>query len=273
MLSCNLGRARWLALALLIPGLLAPRAVCAQLAVNDLELFLKPVGSSGRSGVIQVSNTTARVVQVLVDVQDWERDLEGRNVFRPVAAGTRGSCGASLKVYPRSIRLDPKRSAPLRVSYEGSDTARCWAIVFVQTNERPPAVRKSHLNYVVRTGVKVYVESPQARRDAVIDGVRVIDSTTVAPGSRRRLTTQVAQVLFRNTGTAHLVVKGNVNVRHADGSDFSTVDVPEFPVVPGGLRRVDVPLPGIPRGKYLLVALLDYAGEEIAAGQTEFEVK
>jgi hypothetical protein len=70
-----------------------------------------------------------------------------------------------------------------------------------------------------------------------------------------------------------LLVKGTVNVRHADGSDFSTVDAPEFPVVPGGLRRLDVPLPAVPRGKYLLIALLDYAGEEIAAGQTEFEVK
>ena len=273
MLSRNLGRARWLALALLVPGLLAPRAVRAQLAVNDLELFLQPSGSSGRSSVIQVSNTTTHVVQVLVDVQDWERDIEGRNIFRPVGAGTRGSCGSNLKAYPLSFRLDPKRSASLRVSYEGSDTVGCWGIVFVQTNERPPAVRQSHLNYVVRTGVKVYVEPPRARRDAAIDGVRVIDSTTITPGSRRRLTMQVAQVLFRNTGSAHLAVKGTVNVRHADGSDFSTVDVAEFPVVPGAERRVDVALPGLPRGKYLLIALLDYEGEEIAAGQTEFEVK
>ncbi len=272
MMSCKPGRVP-LALALLLPGLLVPRAARGQLAVNDLELFLKPTGSSGRSGVIQVSNTTTHPVQVRVDVQDWERDIQGRNVFRPVGTGTSGSCGASLKAYPLSFRLEPRRAAPLRVMYEGSDTVGCWGVVFVQTNERPPAVRQSHLNYLVRTGVKVYVEPPQARRDAAIEGVQVVDSTALVPGSKRRLTMQVAQILFRNTGQAHLLVKGTVNLRHADGSDFSTIDVPEFPMVPGAVRRVDVMLPGLARGRYLAIVLLDYAGEEIAAGQTDFEVR
>jgi P pilus assembly chaperone PapD len=273
MQSRNAGRARSLALALVLLGPLAPRAARAQLAVNDLELFLAPSGRSGRAGVIQVRNTTAHSVQVQVDLQDWERDLDGRNVFRPTGAGTRGSCGPNLKAYPMSFRLNARGSAALRVSYEGSDSVGCWGIVFVQTNERPPAVRQSHLTYVVRTGVKVYVQPPQARRDGAIEGVRVFDTTMAVPGTRRPLAMHRAEVLFRNTGEAHALVKGSLEVRQADGSEAATIDVPEFPVVPGALRRLDTLLPALNPGHYLLVAMLDYGGDEIAAGQADFEVR
>jgi P pilus assembly chaperone PapD len=272
MISRSLGRARAIALALSVIGPLVPGPARAQIAVNELEVFLKPAKSAGRVGVIQVSNTADHAVQVIVDVQDWERDLEGKNVFVPIGQA-RGSCRGAVTAYPTSFRLDAGKSVPLRVSYEGSDTVGCWAIVFVQANERPPAVKQSHLTYVVRTGVKVYVEPPDSRRNAVMEDLRVIDTTQAQPGAKRPVKARVAQVFFRNTGEAHLHVKGSVEVRRTDGSVAATIDVPDFPVVPGALRRLDVTLPTLAAGKYLLIALLDYAGEEIAAGQAGFEVR
>jgi hypothetical protein len=50
------------------------------------------------------------------------------------------------------------------------------------------------------------------------------------------------------------------------------VNIAEFPTLPGATRRLGVPLPRLQRGKYVLLALLDYDGAEIAAGQVDLEI-
>jgi hypothetical protein len=65
---------------------------------------------------------------------------------------------------------------------------------------------------------------------------------------------------------------GKVEIRRTDNTLVSTLDIPEFPTLPGATRRLGVPLPRLPRGKYVLLALLDYEGSEIAAGQVDLEI-
>ena len=38
------------------------------------------------------------------------------------------------------------------------------------------------------------------------------------------------------------------------------------------MRRLGVPLPRLGRGRYVVLALLDYEGAEIAAGQVDLEI-
>ena len=57
------------------------------------------------------------------------------------------------------------------------------------------------------------------------------------------------------------------------GSVPARLEIPEFPVAPGGKRRHALVLPKLKPGRYVALALLDYGGAEIAAGQHEFEVR
>ena len=248
----------------------------AQLAVDQLELVLAPGvpsaaaiagaitgGTAGMSpvGAFTVANDGATLVQATLRVQDWDRTELGDNRFFPTGT-LAGSCGDRIQVFPRALRLEPHASQSVRVTASGDVPTACWAVVFVETTE-PHVVGGRTINYVLRTGVKIYVEPPGLRRDGVVEAMRV-DSTTAA----REL-----QVAFLNTGGVHLVARGTVEIRRPDNSVAATVAVPDLHVLPGARRRVSVPLPALAAGRYVALALLDYGGIEIAAGQIDVEAR
>jgi hypothetical protein len=63
-----------------------------------------------------------------------------------------------------------------------------------------------------------------------------------------------------------------VEFRSANNQVVATVEVERFPIAPGDVRRLVIPLPEMDPGRYVALALIDYAGPEIAAGQLEFEI-
>ena len=84
--------------------------------------------------------------------------------------------------------------------------------------------------------------------------------------------TTVTSVLFRNTGGLPAVVKGEIEYRRLDNSVVRRDSVPTFYVLPGAARRAHVPLPKLPSGHYVVLALLDFGGSEVAAGQVPLDI-
>ena len=71
-----------------------------------------------------------------------------------------------------------------------------------------------------------------------------------------------------------LRTRGAMEVRRLDNSLVSKIDFDEIPVLPGARRIIRFPIPAnLPPGRYVLLALLDYGGGELAAGQLEYEVR
>jgi hypothetical protein len=247
-----------------------PRAAVAQLAVDQVELFLDPQGGGRAAASFNVSNGTDQVVEVSVYLNDWDRDQNGENRFLP-SGQLPGSCARYLRVFPLSLRLPARSSQAVRVGLEGAEAlkAACWSIVFVETMTPPAAGRQ--VTYITRLGVKVYGVPGALTRDGEITDVRVEARPTggraPAGGGARQLA-----MLFHNNGGMPLWPHGRVELRRLDNSVASSVDVAEFPVLPGALRRVAVDLPALPRGRYVALALIDYGGSDIAGGQAELEV-
>lgn len=262
------GRALQGALALF--GVLAlPGSSRAQLSVDELEVFLRPDVAAQRTGVIRITNPTSKSVQALLEVQDWNRDATGSNQFATLGSLS-GSCGDRLKVFPASVRIGADRTEAVRVSFDGDPTTSCWAVVFIQANEPPrPSGERSQITYVVRTGVKVYVEPGNALRAGDVDAVTL---ATAAASPTDSTTVRALEVRFRNTGAAHLKPTGAVEVRSTDNQVVATVHIEQFPIAPGDVRRMVLPLPTLGPGRYVALALIDYAGPDIAAGQLEFEI-
>lgn len=266
------GRALMTVLAL--SAVTALQDAAAQIAVDELEIFMKAEGAGARTAAIRVTNPTNRLQQVNIEVQDWDRDEAGANRFH--ALGTLAqSCGAKLKVFPLTLRLEPGRTEVVRVSYEGAPTAGCWAVVFMQGSDPAQATRQqSSITYVVRTGVKVYVEPDGATRVGDVDAVNLVAlNQAPAAGGVDSVAVQHLAITFRNAGTAHLKTRGVVEIRSANNEEVAKLEILEFPTTPGASRRVLVALPVLKPGRYVALALLDYNGDEIAAGQFEFEVR
>jgi P pilus assembly chaperone PapD len=258
----------WAIALLVVVGF--PRAARAQLSVDQLEVFLRPDLATQRTGVIRVTNHGDKAVQVLLEIQDWDRDSTGANQFHPLGKLPH-SCRQQLRAFPMALRIDAKATEAVRVSFEGEASAACWGIVFLQSNEPPRATAgQSQITYVIRTGVKVYVEPRNAERVGDIDDVVL----TTAPASETDTTrVRALGVVFRNSGKAHLKPKGAIEIRDENNVVAAKLEIAEFYITPAAVRRQLLPLPKLKPGRYVALALLDYGGAEIAAGQHEFEIK
>ena len=272
-------------LALCAVGLLVSRPASGQLLVDPLEVTLTAASSDRTTASFSVSNASDNPVQATITRQDWERVENGDNRF--LAAGSTGkSCGQSLSVSPASIRVEAHSVRLVRLSLDAATAPKkeCWDIVFVEEIPQRSSARGNSLQYIFRTGVKVYGSPAGLKKDGAVENMAVetvpmapaaASSTpaklvTAVPGAMKR---QIA-ISFRNLGDTHLLAKGRLEFRRLDNSLASQVDIPEFPVLPGALRKVSIDVPaGLATGDYVVLALIDFGGAELVAGQIDYQVK
>jgi hypothetical protein len=265
-------RRRGRLVALVVVALAATaRTGLAQVSVDELELHI-PLkrGATSATQIFHAANAAATPGQAIISVQDWDRSDAGDNRYYPLGT-LPGSCGSHVKVFPSVLQLEPRSTQTVRVTIDSASAIQtgCYAILFVETPPPPRGPNAAALVYSVRYGVKVYVERDLPLAGEVED-VRVATRDTAV---NRDSALKQAIVTYRNTGSRQTQTHGSIEVRRLDNSLVTTVAINEFPTLPGATRRIGVPLPVLPPGKYVLLALLDYDGAEIAAGQVDLEIR
>ena len=280
------GRVRGTVLALCaVIGVVVSQSASAQLLVDPLEVTIVATGTNRVPASFSVSNTSNEVVQATITRSDWDRAENGDNRF--LASGSTGtSCGANLSVSPLSIRVEPHTSRVIRLGIQsGAAVAKeCWDIFFVEEVPRRASAKGNSLQYIFRTGVKVYVAPTGLSRDGAVENMAIevvpvprtaastTPATTVAnvPAATKR---QIS-VVFHNTGGTHLLAKGRLEFRRIDNSLAGQVTIPEFPTLPGATRKVMLDVPaGLTPGDYVVLALIDFGGAELVAGQIDYQAK
>jgi hypothetical protein len=263
-------RRRGQALALAVAFALTARGAAAQVAVDELELHvsLRP-GALGLSQTFHAANAGRAAANAMISAEDWDRSEGGENRYYPLGS-LPTTCGHHVSVFPSVLRLEPRSVQTIQVTVDSADAIPhgCYTILFVET-ERGRGPGSSGLVYSVRYGVKVYVE-----RDAPLSGEVTAMSIVRRPRSDTPSDTESTALTlsFHNSGSRQTETRGKVEVRRLDDSVISTIDIPAFPTLPSATRRLDVPIPPLAHGKYVLLAMLDYGGQEIAAGQASLEV-
>ena len=279
------GRVRGTVLALCAVGVVVSQSASAQLLVDPLEVTMITAGANRVSASFSLANTTDSPVQATVTRQDWDRVENGDNRFLP--AGSSGtSCGTMLSASPLSIRIEPHTSRIIRLGLQNAAALakECWDIFFVEEVPQRAAVRGNSLQYIFRTGVKVYVAPPGLTRDGAVEdmaieevAVKPATSSTTAvklPASSVAATKRQISIRFHNTGGMHLLAKGRLEFRRLDNSLAAQVPVAEFPTLPGATRKVLVDVPsGLAPGDYVVLALIDFGGAELVAGQIDYQAK
>ncbi|HEY4733803.1 MAG TPA: fimbria/pilus periplasmic chaperone [Gemmatimonadaceae bacterium] len=264
--SAERRRQAWHAVLGLCAGsILLAEPASAQLLVDPLQVVIVSPHPGRFVSSVSVSNTSDQPVQTSISRGDWDRAENGDNRFFP-SGSTPHSCGAKLAVSPASLRLEPHSSRVVRLSVTADSalTSECWDIVFIEEiPQHTTSVKKSSLEFTFRTGVKVYLLPPDLRQSAAVENMVVVDSP------KRAIAIQ-----FHNTGAIHLFAKGRLEFRRLDNSVLKQVEIKEFPTLPGATRRVVIEVPGdLAPGDYIALAMIDFGGAELVAGQIDFEAK
>jgi P pilus assembly chaperone PapD len=245
----------------------------AQVAVDQLELHV-PLrsGATTATTMFHAANPGSLPAHATISMQDWDRSEAGENRYYPTGT-LPTSCGSHVSVFPSVLQLEPRSAQAVRVMVDSAAAIGhgCYTILFVETPPLPRSSQTSGVQYSVRYGVKVYVE-PEVPMSAEVTDVDVTDVPDTARGAKKGATVQQLAITYKNTGARQTVAHGAVEIRRPDNSVVSKVDIPEFPTLPGATRRLGVALPHLPAGRYVLLALLDYEGAEIAAGQVELVI-
>jgi hypothetical protein len=241
-------------------------------------------GNNRVSGSFSLSNTSDAPVQATISRQDWDRVENGDNRFLPT--GTSGtSCGAMLSASPLSVRIDPHTSRIVRLGVQNAAalTKECWDIFFVEEVPQRASSKGNSLQYIFRTGVKVYVAPPGLARDGAVEGMAVEDvpvapaassSTVKSISNTAAATKRQISIRFHNSGGMHLIAKGRLEFRRLDNTLAMQVPIAEFPTLPGAVRKVMVDVPaGLAAGDYVVLALIDFGGAELVAGQIDYQAK
>ena len=242
------------------------RPAQAQLAIDRGEMFLEPSGdATKRAGVLLVRNTSSERLQGQVTLEDWDRSADGANRFHKYKTLPH-SCGDALRAFPMTLNLAPGEAQPVRIEYTGSDLAsECTSLVVVE-EARASAAKSTGVTVTMRMGLKVYVTPATAAPGGDVSDFVV--TPAAAPGDSVRVS-----VAFRNEGARHLQAEGHVEVRGEDNTLHATVPLPKVYALAGATMRTRAALPVLSPGKYILLAIFDFGGADLAAAQLEYEVK
>jgi hypothetical protein len=131
---------------------------------------------------------------------------------------------------------------------------------------RASAAKATGVTVTMRMGLKVYVTPVASAPGGDVSDFVITPAS--APGDSVR-----ASVSFRNDGTRHLEAEGHVEVRGEDNTLHATVPLPRVYALAGATMRTRAALPTLPPGKYILLAIFDFGGADLAAAQVEYEVK
>ena len=251
----------------------------AQLTVDQLEVTVTPSVTGRVMASFLVHNAGNHPAQAIITREDWDRAENGENRFVP-SGSTRNTCGALMNVFPKAFRIESGADQIIRLAVEKSPnlSTECWDIIFVQELAQKRTMTRSGLEFIFRTGVKVYVAPAGLKRDASITGMTLENVETrlasAKPAAASPPVKQQIAVQFSNAGQMHLMAKGRVEIRRLDNSVALQIPIADFPTLPGATRNLLLDVPAtIPAGNYIALALIDFGGAEIAAGQLELNLR
>jgi len=229
------------------------------------------------NGTIAVFSNTKEVEQVKVSIADWDKKPNGDDTeFEP---GTlERSCSKWINIGPTKFDVPVDQWVNVRYSFTVPDDAigSYWTFAIVEADKKPskPSESNGKIQTMIETSfryiVRIVVTVDEGRvYDGKINGISVFKP---APDSQFKDFPSVARVVFENTGNVLLKPQGYVDIRNLDGETVEKVEIqPKSYVIPERERWLDVPVKkNLENGEYIAVAVLDYGGDNLVAGEAHF---
>jgi len=211
---------------------------------------------------ITVRNTSGAAVHIVASLSDYSVGPSG-NYALAAPGKSPFSLSNEISINPREFDLEPGSFAQVRFSVDVPAAARgeYSSLVFFTTR---PTRKGGGLSIVERIASKIYVIIPESTRiSGEVDDVK---AQALDDG-------QHYLVNFHNTGNAHVYLSGRVEIKQG----AAVVDRISFPqgmlVERAGKRLIDAVGKKLAPGSYSVVAMVDYGGPNLVAGQANITVR
>lgn len=221
-----------LAVALVATAALAPAAepVAAAGAERPSGVALSPalveldLSSDAVELPFTVANNEVFPVRVRAQVLAVRQQLDGTLHYE---GGVEG-----LAALPGDLVLEPGERQQVRVTGSLGGTARYAGLVVEPRRADVRAAGVGAVETRTRLAAPLLLRGPGPHREAV-----EVTDVTLTPTDQERVFRVGA--LLRNTGDVHVRPRGTVTIRHPDGRDLGTADLPGTVLLPGAVRALD----------------------------------
>ncbi|MEO7999501.1 MAG: hypothetical protein ABI852_18765 [Gemmatimonadaceae bacterium] len=238
----------------------AANSAHAQITIDREIVTLNPANAGERISDFVVRNTGLTTISGSVQLEDWDVDARGTSHWRKNGV-VAGSCGNRVTVSPSALQLAAGEQQTVRVSLKANAhfDAECWSAAVVNlsgakgmanSNDSLASMRKTVPLYVTPTGLSV---------DGELSDMYVKDDSL--------------EIVFKNTGKLRAKIIGQVQVQTSNDSLVTTVPLEEATVLVGATRRLRVAMPKLPRGSYVLMAVVDFGGDQLTTVQAALEMR
>ncbi len=268
---------RYCMLATLIGALLPVAHAGIVVNLGKVIFDLGPDGRATRE--IEIANKNGKTTEVSVFAADWKQDENGAvEAIDPSITKAPESATGWIGVNPQRFVLRNGEKAIVTVSLatpkQPMGLKEYRSMIFTETTEQRPAEtsapgRELRIQTISRIGTKIFVNNPTAAAKLDCAVTRVAEATR---DGKRGLEIQTA-----NNGNVHIQSdNSNVVFRDETGASLVAFPVPPFSILPGQKRTIFFELPEqgksrLEKGKkYNALAVLDYGGSDLVAGELEF---
>ena len=243
-------------------ALAAPSAADISVDVSPAKYELTTQPGKQETFPITIRNTSSAAVHIVASLSDYLVGPTGNYAFAPPGKSPY-SLSKDITINPREFDLEPGSFTQVRFSVDVPSTAtgEYGNLVFFTTR---PTRHGGGLSIVERIASKIYVIIPESTRI----GGEVDDVKTQSLGDGQHYL-----VDFHNTGNAHVYLSGPVEIKQG-GTVVDRVSFPQGLLVErAGKRLIDAVGKKLAPGSYSVVALVDYGGPNLVAGQANITVR
>lgn len=248
----------------------------ASIQVSTLIIDLDISAGEGYKGSFQVINNGTKSENVRVYLGDWKRNPKrGEKVFFK-AGRLPGSLARWIDYSPSEFELPAgtNQNVKFTITVPKEAEGTQWAMFFVEGEPSPIGSgeikegRVAAISTIIRWGIQIYqTDSKTAYKDGKITSVDIESSNPDKDDL-------IVKVTFQNTGNTRLRPTGRVEIRNEMGDTVNRIDIDYFPILPGDKSSLELTLPkkNLPVGKYIALAIIDFGGDYLVAGQRVFGI-
>ncbi|MBI1729400.1 hypothetical protein HY229_01835 [Candidatus Acetothermia bacterium] len=258
-------------LALLLIG---STPALASIGTSTLGADIEVVPGQSLSGSFLVYNGNEAPTNISIEVGDFTRDEEGGVQILPPNSQPH-SLANFIAFSPASFTLaagsGKSQEVRFTVSIPAGVSGPHWAALLVREVGQSASNNQTASNQQqvgVQLDLQIGVQIRQVDPTLAINTARITQVDILPPDHDKpmRVVTE-----FENTGTIFQKPSGEVRIIDSSGKIVARIPIDSFRMLPGGKRRLEVPLTqNLAAGDYLALVVIDFGGDFLLAGQARF---
>jgi len=257
-------------LTLLLPGvglIFVIFQISFALRISQLGFYLDVPPGERKKFSLRVGSDEAGVTVFNVSLIDWDRNLKGENRWFEKNTLSR-SCAGWISISPAQFQLKKGEVKEITFVIDVPQDAQgtYWTAIYIKPSRATSFQEGTAIQTYIEFKVKIYETPPGTEeKRGKVTGMELLGINPLR-----------MNIIFQNTGNVYLKPQGRIEIRDTTGKIVKKIPIPEFPVLPGARRLLEVSEEEgdfLPPGQYLALGIIDYGGDILVAGQLIFKVE